>query len=150
MNTIESIDFKSLIGQQKTMQMKMRLLALEHFKQGHSRTKIAQSLMVSRTSVNKWIHIFLNKGLEGLQEKPRTGRPAFLTLNQREQLRQYIQEKAMDAHGGRLIGSDIHAYILKEFEINYHPDSIYYLLKYLGFSWITSRSPMCQPANEQL
>ena len=179
MNTIESIDFKSLIGQQKTMQMKMRLLALEHFKQGHSRTKIAQSLMVSRTSVipvafetawvlgsdqsqrssmlraftrfspkrifkclgyNKWIHIFLNKGLEGLQEKPRTGRPAFLTLNQREQLRQYIQEKAMDAHGGRLIGSDIHAYILKEFEINYHPDSIYYLLKYLGFSWITSRS----------
>ena len=101
MNTIESIDFKSLIGQQKTMQMKMRLLALEHFKQGHSRTKIAQSLMVSRTSVNKWIHTFLNKGLEGLQEKPRTGRPAFLTLNQREQLSQYIQEKAMDAHGGR-------------------------------------------------
>ena len=53
MNTIESIDFKSLIGQQKTMQMKMRLLALEHFKQGHSRTQIAQSLMLSRTSVNK-------------------------------------------------------------------------------------------------
>ncbi|MEC6884284.1 winged helix-turn-helix domain-containing protein [Photobacterium piscicola] len=36
--------------------------------------------------------------------------------------------------------TDIHAYILKEFDKNYHPDSIYYLLKRAGFSWITSRS----------
>ncbi|WP_431313089.1 helix-turn-helix domain-containing protein [Vibrio hyugaensis] len=34
----------------------------------------------------------------------------------------------------------MHAYIIKEFGKHYHPDSIYYLLNRMGFSWITSRS----------
>ncbi|MEC6833751.1 helix-turn-helix domain-containing protein, partial [Photobacterium toruni] len=84
--------------------MKMRLLALEHFKEGKSRTQIAKYLKVSRTSVNKWVSVFLEEGLEELQEKPRSGRPAFLTLKQREQLSNYIKLKAQDSSGGRLIG----------------------------------------------
>ncbi len=80
----------------------MRLLALAHFKDGHSRTQIAKFLKVSRTSVNQWVQTFLEEGLEGLQEKPRTGRPAFLNAKQREQLSQYIKAQAMDSSGGRL------------------------------------------------
>ncbi|EPW6455591.1 helix-turn-helix domain-containing protein, partial [Vibrio vulnificus] len=38
------------------------------------------------SSVNKWVQTFLEEGLEGLQEKPRAGRPAFLNAEQREQL----------------------------------------------------------------
>ncbi|WP_225491249.1 helix-turn-helix domain-containing protein [Vibrio vulnificus] len=59
----------------------MRLLALAHCKDGHSRTQIATFLKVSRTNVNKWVQTFLEEGLEGLQEKPRTGRPAFLNAS---------------------------------------------------------------------
>ncbi|GLR05094.1 IS630 family transposase [Vibrio hyugaensis] len=118
----------------------MRLLALAHFKEGQSRTQIAKYLKVSRTSVNKWVQTFLEEGLEGLQEKPRTGRPTFLTPKQREQLSLYIKRRASEPSVGRLTGSDIHAYIIKEFGKHYHPDSIYYLLNRMGFSWITSRS----------
>ncbi|WP_405196786.1 helix-turn-helix domain-containing protein, partial [Vibrio vulnificus] len=64
--------------------MKVRLLALAHFKDGHSRTQMAKFLKVSRTSVNQWVQTFLEEGLEGLQEKPKTGRPAFLNAEQRE------------------------------------------------------------------
>ncbi|ELI9684394.1 helix-turn-helix domain-containing protein [Vibrio vulnificus] len=78
MDSLNSIDFKKLASQQKSIQMKMRLLALAHCKDGHSRTQIAKFLKVSRASVNKWVQTFLEEGLEGLQEKPRTGRPAFL------------------------------------------------------------------------
>ncbi|EGR1698346.1 winged helix-turn-helix domain-containing protein [Vibrio parahaemolyticus] len=39
-----------------------------------------------------------------------------------------------------MTGSDILAYIVKEFGKHYRPDSIYYLLDHMGFSWITSRS----------
>ncbi|EHH1182792.1 helix-turn-helix domain-containing protein [Vibrio vulnificus] len=53
--------------------MKMRLLALAYFKDGHSRTQMAKFLKVSRASVNEWVQTFLD---EGLQEKPRTGWPA--------------------------------------------------------------------------
>ena len=140
MESLNNIDFKKLARQQKSIQMKMRLLALAHFKDGASRTQIAKSLKVSRTSVNKWVQTFLEEGIDGLQEKPRTGRPAFLTLEQREQLSQYIKAEAENSSGGRLTGSDIHAYIIDNFGKHYHPNSIYYLLEHMGFSWITSRS----------
>lgn len=140
MGNLKNIDFKKLASQQKSIQMKMRLLALAHFKEGHSRTQIAKFLKVSRTSVNKWVKTFLDEGLEGLQEKKRSGRPAFLTPKQKEQLAQFIKEEAQNTKGGRLIGADIHAYIVEHFSKHYHPDSIYYLLNHMGFSWITSRS----------
>lgn len=140
MDSLNNIDFKKLASQQKSIQMKMRLLALEHFKDGHSRTQIAKYLKVSRTSVNKWVRLFFEEGLEGLHEKPRTGRPPFLTSEQREQLSEFIKNEACSPSGGRLIGGDIHDYIVEHFNKHYHPNSIYYLLDHMGFSWITSRS----------
>lgn len=140
MDSIDNIDFKKFTSQQKSIQMKMRLLALAHFKDGYSRTQIAKFLKVSRTSVNKWVQTFLAEGIEELQEKPRIGRPAFLCTQQREQLSQFIKSCAEDSSGGRLTGTDIHAYIVKEFGKYYHPDSIYYLLNQMGFYWITLRS----------
>ncbi len=140
MDSLDNTDFKKLVSQQKTIQMKIRLLALEHFKRGKSRTQIAKDLQVSRTSVNKWVRLFLEEGLEGLQEKPRSGRPAFLTADQQNQLRQFIKSEATSPTGGRLIASDIHHYIVTHFDKHYHPHSIYYLLEHMGFSWITSRS----------
>ncbi|MCD9509036.1 hypothetical protein GLP34_21375 [Photobacterium phosphoreum] len=62
----------------------------------------------------------------------------------------YIKFKAQDSSGRRLIGADIHAYILKQFDKNDHPDSIYYLLKHMGFSWITSRSKQSQQTQDNL
>ena len=140
MDDLNSTDFISLSRAQTSLQMKMRLLALSHFKEGKSRTEISKFLKVSRTSVNKWVSIYLNEGIDGLKEKPRTGRPAYLSASQQKQLALFINDKACSDEGGRLIGADIHAYIEKEFNKTYHPDSIYYLLKKMGFSWITSRS----------
>ncbi|MFA0069777.1 transposase, partial [Vibrio breoganii] len=140
MDSLDNTDFKKLASQQKTIQMKVRLLALAHFKEGHSRTQIAKYLKVSRTSVNKWVKVFFEEGLEGLQEKPRTGRPAYLNEEQRKQLSEFIQKAAESPSGGRLVGSDIHDYIVEHFDKHYHPNSIYYLLEHMGFSWITSRS----------
>ncbi|WP_197498437.1 IS630 family transposase [Vibrio scophthalmi] len=140
MDSLNNTDFRKLASQQKTIQMKMRLLALAHFKDGHSRTQIAKYLKVSRTSVNKWVQLFLEQGFEGLKEKPRSGRPAFLTEEQQNQLSEYIEKESESSVDGRLVGSDIHNYIVKHFNKHYHPNSIYYLLEHMGFSWITSRS----------
>lgn len=140
MDTLKNTDFKALARKQKSVQMKMRLLALAHFQEGNSRTQIAKFLKVSRTSVNKWIKAYLNNGMDGLQEKPRTGRPAWLTTTQQKQLADYLEKNAVKSTGGRLTGADIHQYILEEFNKNYHPDHVYTVLKRLGFSWISSRS----------
>ncbi|MDW3115753.1 helix-turn-helix domain-containing protein, partial [Vibrio sp. 1727] len=80
------------------------------------------------------------KGRKDGKEKPRRGRSPFLTSEQKEQLSQDIKDKTNDTQGGRLTVFDIHAYIMKKFGKHYRPDSIYYLLDHMGFSWITSRS----------
>ncbi|PKG59060.1 helix-turn-helix domain-containing protein, partial [Shewanella sp. GutDb-MelDb] len=44
-----------LIRKEKNARMKLKLLAILHFKEGKSRYKIASYLKVSRTSVNRWV-----------------------------------------------------------------------------------------------
>ncbi|EKO3672287.1 helix-turn-helix domain-containing protein [Vibrio metschnikovii] len=43
--------------------------------------------------VNKCVQTFLEKGQEGLKEKPRTGRSSFLTPEQKEQPAQHIKDR---------------------------------------------------------
>ncbi|HFQ5284237.1 TPA: helix-turn-helix domain-containing protein [Vibrio vulnificus] len=57
----------------------MRLLALAHFKDGHSRTQIAKFLKVSRTSVNKWVQTFLEQGLKDCKRNQERVALHFLT-----------------------------------------------------------------------
>ena len=140
MNDLRNTDFTSLARKQKSNQMKMRLLALSHIQDGYSRTQTAKFLKVSRTSVNKWVTTFLEQGFEGLKDKPKTGRRSYLSSAQKQQLSIFINENSVKPSGGRLTGMDVRSYIEDHFGKTYHLDSIYVLLKKLGFSWITPRS----------
>ncbi len=60
-------------------------------------------LQVSRTSVNTWVKAYLDNGLDGLKEKPRTGRPAYLSVPQQQQLARFINDKAESNKGGALL-----------------------------------------------
>ncbi|WP_220491415.1 helix-turn-helix domain-containing protein, partial [Pseudoalteromonas sp. SR45-6] len=91
-------------------------------------------------SVNKWVSNYLNNGVTGLNNKPIKGRPAKLTLQQLNTLSDYVKQSASSSEGGSLMGEDIAQYIYDQFNIRYHTDHIYKLLKKRGFSWITSRS----------
>ena len=133
-------NFAELAKTHKSVRMRLRYSALAHFQEGQSRTDIAKYLKVSRTSVNKWISQYYQNGLAGLVDKKTTGRPLRLSEVQSAQLSEYINEHASNQSGGRLIGSDIQAFILEHFGYQYHLSSVYKLLKRLGFSWITSRS----------
>ncbi|WP_080932848.1 helix-turn-helix domain-containing protein [Vibrio vulnificus] len=79
MDSLNNLDFKKLASQQKSIQMKMRLLALAHCKDGHSRTQIAKFLKVSRASVNKWDKHSLKKGLKGCKRNQERVAQHFLT-----------------------------------------------------------------------
>ncbi|WP_428452325.1 helix-turn-helix domain-containing protein [Photobacterium kasasachensis] len=84
----------------------------------------------------------------GLKEKPRTGRPAFLSNLKRQQLAKYIEDNATKPDGDRLTGYDIHDYIKLTFGKEYNSDYIYILLKKMGFSWITSRAKHPRQSDE--
>lgn len=140
MHSLNDTDFKSLAKRAKDHRLKLRLLAISHFKDGKSRYQIADYLQVSRTSVNKWISQFLAGGVDALQSKKSPGRPCRYTDKQQDQIHDYIANYQKNTKGGRLTGEILHHYIEQEMGLIYHPNTTYKILQKLGFSWITSRS----------
>lgn len=120
--------------------MRVRLMTLAHIQDGANKAQTAKFLKVSRCTVNKWGQQFIHGGIDGLKEKPRSGRPSELSEAQLTQLKEYVITNSIKPTGGRLKGSLLVDYINQEFDILYSLDNIYRLLHQLGFSWITSRS----------
>ena len=83
---------------------------------------------------------YLDNGLEGLQEKPHSGRPHRLTDEQKSQLKEYVIEHAVNESCGRLQAKDIGFYIESNFNTSYKKSALYQLLHDMGLSWITTRS----------
>lgn len=140
MSPFDSIDFKSLIAKETNGRMRVRLMALSHIKEGANNSQAAKNLHVSRRIVNDWVKNFYAHGLEGLKEKPRSGRPSRLNEAQLAQLSEYIRNNSIKGSGGRLNAQALVNYIAQEYKINYGISNVYRLLHQLGFSWITSRS----------
>ena len=133
-------DFPKLISSASNARLRIRLLAVSHFTEGLSRTQIAKYLKVSRTSVNKWVKAYLTYGIDGLKEKPHSGRPSKLTKEQLDKIKAYVIDNAIKKEGGRLQGKDIKEYIKTNFDVTYQKTNIYHLLHELNLSWITTRS----------
>ena len=140
LNTHSSQELKALFNQVKDDRMRLRLLAVSHFKSGKNRTEIARMLNISRRIVNNWVANYLSRGISALESKKQTGRPSYLSEQEKETLSLYIIAKSSSDAGGRLTGESIQSYIHDNFDVDYHPNAIYKLLKSIGFSWITSRS----------
>lgn len=137
---LTSYEFKQLANAETNARKRIRLLALSHFADGHSRTAIAGFLKVARSSVNAWVASYLKDGLAGLESRKPSGRPPHLSVEQYKTLSAYIEQCSQSDKGGRVRAIDIQAYIESEFGVHYKLSNIYRLLGELGFAWITSRS----------
>ncbi|TQF66204.1 helix-turn-helix domain-containing protein [Pseudoalteromonas luteoviolacea] len=120
--------------------MRTRLLALAHFFEGKSRYQISDYLKVSRTSVNKWVQAYLNHGLEGLEEQPRSGRPCKLDEAQLNQLKVFVHDPMNHPERSRLTLEDVQQYIALQFNTEYELSAVHRLLKRLNVSFISRRS----------
>ena len=140
MTPFDCINFKPLIAKETNGRMRVRLMALSHIKEGANNAQVARNLHISRRSVNDWVKRFYENGLDGLKEKPRSGRPCALNEFQLAQLSQYVRDNSIKENGGRLKAETLAIYIAQEFKVDYSIFNVYRLLHQLGFSWITSRS----------
>ena len=133
-------ELKALAQQEMNARMRMRILAIYHFKLGKNRTQISALLGVARGSVNKWVNAYLAQGIEGLKTKRNSGRPAKLSPQEQQQVSDFVTTNSIKEDGGRLIAEDVQTFIANTFNVNYSLRNVYYLLHNAGFSWITSRS----------
>ncbi len=102
MSPFDHIDFKSLIAKETKGRKRVRLMALSHIKEGANNSQTARNLHISRRIVNDWVKSFYAHGLDGLKEKPRSGRPSRLNEAQLTQLSEYIRNNSIKESGGRL------------------------------------------------
>ena len=127
-------ELASLIRREKNAKMRIKLLALQHFIEGQSRSQIADYLKVSRTSVNKWVSVYLSHGIAGLADKRRSGRRPALSSEQQRQLADYIVRCQSHCDGHSVTGQAIQAYIARSFGIDYEISTVYRILNKISVS----------------
>ena len=140
LHTLNDHDFALLAKSAKDRKTYQRLMILAHTKAGFLRKDVARSLNISTPTVRKWLNIYLESGLQALVDKPRSGRPRYLSNDQIQLVKNHIQKSHFSKNGGRLQGSDILQYIVEQFGVKYSLNGIYVLLHNSGMSWVSSRS----------
>jgi transposase len=113
-----------------------RLRAVVLNSQGHTSSDLARILDAPRSKVSEWLQHYESEGIEGLLEGYRSGRPAELTEEQKQQLGDLLDSgpAAYGLDNGVWTSPMIAWVIEEEFGVRYHPGHVRKLLHTLGFS----------------
>ena len=113
-----------------------RLQAVVLNSEGHTSGELSRILKAPRSKTSEWLARYQSHGLEGLLEGYRSGRPAELTPQQRQQLGDILDSGpvAYGLDSGVWTSPMIAWVIEEEFGVSYHPGHVRKLLHGLGFS----------------
>jgi len=121
---------------EKSPRLLLRVQGILMSLEGHTAGDIAHQLKVHRSTVPLWIEHWNNYGEEGLWEGQRSGRPAGLSQNERQKLRDILDSGPV-AYGletGIWTSPLVSQIIGEEFHQHYHPGHVRKLLRQLGYS----------------
>jgi transposase len=127
-----------------------RLLAIANALDGKSRKAAAEAAGMDRQTLRDWIHRTNEAGVEGLRDKPRSGRPARLTEGEQAALRALILRGPDPERDG--VSSwrieDLCRLAKERFGVAYRESGMLRLVKSLGLSWQKTRPrhPEADPA----
>mgnify|MGYP006274687809 CR=1 FL=1 len=127
-----------------------RLLAIANALDGKSRKAAAEAAGMDRQTLRDWIHRYNEAGVEGLRDKPRSGRPARLTEGEQAALRALILRGPDPERDG--VSSwrieDLCRLAKERFGVAYRESGMLRLVKSLGLSWQKTRPrhPEADPA----
>jgi len=108
--------------------------------QGRGAPAIAKTLARSRRHVQDWVYAYRDGGIDGLQRKPRPGRPTKLPREREALLRARLDAGPIESDGVcTLRGRDVVRILETEFGVGYTLDGAYDLLHRLGYSCLTPR-----------
>lgn len=133
------IDFHNLISVEKDPRARVRLIALSHVKDGKSKTAAGAAVGMQRDTISDLIARVNSKGLDGIYDDSRTGRPPLLSEDQADDFKKRFLLAQKNKKGGRLTGYDAQK-IIAEMGVDHKLSSVYQVLHRIGLSWISSRS----------
>ena len=108
---------------------------------GHTCPEIMQIIGASRRAIQQWIQKYNNGGIEGLKDKPRTGKPTTLPRHMEQKFCRHIAlGPSKQDCVSVLNGPAIQRLLEREFGVVYSLWGVYDLLHRLGFSCLCPRS----------
>lgn len=139
-NTLHLYDFKAIAKKEPNPRVRIRLLAMEHLKDGLPLTQTAAIFKVTYPTVSKWLSNFKEGGINGLKDKHKSGRKCKFNYKNTEKLIADIEELAANRKGGTINGKDIQKLLKDKYSADYKLNSVYELLHRINLSWISCRS----------
>lgn len=133
-------ELKRLAVEHRGTILATRLQAVILARQNSIGAEIARALGFSRKAVAMWVSQYNYRGLEGLVDRPRRGRPCELKPQQLAELKARLDQGSTPEDGvSSLRGRDVQRIVEEQFGVLYCLNNIYDLLHRLGYSYLKPR-----------
>jgi transposase len=118
-----------------------RMLALASALAGASREDAARQAGMDRQSLRDWVHRFNAEGIEGLRDRPHTGRPSRLSEGQMAACRAVVLRGPDIERDGlsSWTAKDLCRIVEQRYKVGYSDNGMLKLLKSLDLSWQKTR-----------
>lgn len=106
-----------------------RLIAMKLISEGFTLKHTAETINVTYQTVNRWAKTCESEGIKGLIPHFGGGKPSYLSDEEKVKLDKLIQKTP------NMTLKDVHALILKEFNVNYSMKQIGVIVKKLNYNY---------------
>jgi transposase len=118
-----------------------RLLAIAMVLDGHSRQAAADAQAMDRQTLRDWVIRYNEYGIDGLVDRPRSGRPSLLSPEQQAELETWVDQGPDLAKDGviRWRRFDLRERIRQRFGVKMHERNVGKILRRLNFRRVSVR-----------
>jgi len=131
---------RGLVRQRRYAPIHTRLRAIGWAMDGKTGEWIGEQLGYHHVTVRRWVARYNAAGIVGLWDQPRSGQPTKLAREQEAAFRARLEAGPQPGDGVSVLhGEDIRRILEREFGAVYSLDSVYVLLRRLGYAPLRPR-----------
>src|ERR671913_1377324 len=134
-------ELRALARRERDGRVSARLLALANALDGKSRDEAARAAGMDRQTLRDWVHRYNAEGVEGLRDRPRSGRPCALDEGRQAALKALVLRGPKLERDGCVAwrARDLCDVVERRFGVRYGESGMVRLLKGLDLSWQKAR-----------
>lgn len=133
-----SEQIRELFNRDERYTIGIRLYAVYQVSVGQSTRKLEILYNTSFKQICNWVHRFEESGIDGLKDKPKSGRNPRLSEENLNELSNVLQNNRPDEFGYNTAtwnGPILKEYIEKHYHVTYKKAQVYNILKQLGYTY---------------
>ena len=140
-NDISAEELRRVARRETNGRVASRLLALANALDGMERGEAARRAGMDRQTLRDWVIRFNDQGIEGLRDRPKSGRPTWLDEGQMASLRALVLRGPDPERDGVSTwrAKDLCRIVEERFKVAYSENGLLRLLHDLGLSWQKAR-----------